>query len=58
MSGKIINLRRERKQRRREADAEAATENAARHGVSKADRALDRAEKAKAARDLDGKKRE
>lgn len=40
MSGEIVNLRRARKTKQREAEADAATENRARFGQSKAQRAL------------------
>lgn len=54
----IVNLRTARKRVARAAERQAASENAARHGTSKADRRRAAAEAEKAARDLDGHKRE
>ena len=58
MSGKIINLRQARKRKTRAVDAKTGDENAARFGVSKPDRQARAREDEKAARDLDGHKRE
>lgn len=58
MSGKIVNLRQVRKRKARAADAKTGDANAARFGVSKAEREARAKENAKAARDLDGHKRE
>jgi hypothetical protein len=55
---KIINLRTARKRASRAAERQAAAENAARHGTTKAERRRTAAEAAKATRDLDGHKRE
>ena len=55
---KVINLRTRRKQAARAAARDAAGENAARHGESKAARALREAEADKARRDLDGHQRD
>jgi hypothetical protein len=54
----IVNLRAARKQRDREAARDKGTENAAKHGRSKAQLALEAARTEKAARDLDGARRE
>lgn len=54
----IINLRRARKEKARaEADARAAA-NRATHGRTKADKSISKARMEKAAKDLDGHKRE
>jgi len=58
MSGKVVNLRQARKRKAREADAKTGDTNAARFGVSKAEREIRTAQEEKAARDLDGHKRE
>jgi len=58
MSGKIVNLRHARKRRTREENAKTGDANAARFGVSKHEREARAKEEAKAARDLDGHKRE
>ena len=58
MSAKVVNLRTRRKQLARIEARQTATENAARHGRSKADRTLDAARADKAARDLDGHRRQ
>ena len=54
----IVNLRAARKAAERDAVRAKATENAAKHGRSKAQKALEAARAAKAARDLDGAKRD
>jgi len=54
----VINLRIRRRQAARDADRQSAAENAARHGRKKADRALEAARAEKAARDLDGHRRQ
>jgi hypothetical protein len=56
--GKVVNLRTARKQAAREADRAAAGINAARHGLTKAERARQKTEAEKAARNLDGHRRE
>ena len=58
MTAKVINLRRARKVSARAEIAAKADENAARHGQSKAQKQLTTAREAKAARDLDGHKRD
>lgn len=57
MSG-VVNLRAARKRATRAAERQAASENAARHGTTKAERRRLAAEAEKAERDLDGHKRE
>ncbi|SFI69417.1 DUF4169 family protein [Albimonas pacifica] len=54
----IINLRRARKQRGRDARRKAGDENAARHGRSAAERAREAAEATLARRRLDGHRRD
>ncbi len=54
----IINLRMARKARKRADAQQAAAENRARHGRTKAQKALDRAEADKVARTIDGARRE
>jgi hypothetical protein len=54
----IVNLRTRRKQAARDAARQAGTENAARHGRANVDKSLEAARAEKAARDLDGHKRE
>lgn len=54
----IINLRQAKKQAARKAAKAQGDANAARFGRSKADKDLDRARADKAARDLDGHKRD
>ena len=54
----IINLNRVRKVKSRLADRSKANENAAKFGLTKAEKALQTAKVAKANRDLDGAKRE
>lgn len=58
MTGKIINLRQARKRKARKENAQSGTENAARFGVSKSNRNARQQEQDKAARHLDGHKRE
>jgi hypothetical protein len=53
----IVNLRTARKAAERDAARVKARENAAKHGRSKALKALEAARAAKASRDLDGLKR-
>lgn len=54
----IINLRQARKTRARDEKRAAADENAARHGRSKALKALERARNDRAAAELDGHRRD
>jgi hypothetical protein len=54
----IVNLRQARKARSRDAAKAAATENAARHGRSKGEKAREAAEKTLADAHLDGHRRE
>lgn len=54
----IVNLRSVKKQAARKAARAQGDANAAKSGRSKAERGLQQAQAAKAARDLDGKKRE
>lgn len=56
--GEIVNLNRARKARDKAADKVAASANRAAHGQTKAQRLLTRAERERAARLLDGAKRE
>lgn len=56
MSGKVINLRTRRKQAARDAQREAGSEQAARHGRTKAERSVTTARADKARRDLDAHK--
>jgi hypothetical protein len=58
LSAKVINLRTRRKQAARAADRLAASANAARHGRTRAEASLEEARADKAARDLDGHRRE
>ena len=53
MTGKVVNLRSARKARARAEDRASADANAARHGRSKAQRALEEAEALRARRLLD-----
>ena len=57
MTGKVINLRRARKQKTRAEARVEAGERAARFGEAKADCNLRKQEAERAARDLDGKRR-
>lgn len=54
----VVNLRTARKAAERDAARVKATENAAKHGRSKALKALEAARAEKARRDLDGAKRD
>jgi hypothetical protein len=54
--GDVINLRQRRKEKAREARKATAVANRARFGRSLAERLLGKAEKAKAARELDGRR--
>jgi len=55
---KVINLNKARKQKARAAKREQADQNAARHGRSKADRALDTARSDKAFQDHEAHRRD
>ena len=54
----VVNLRQARKRRERAEARKAADENAARHGLAKAERARQEAEAKAARRKLDGHERE
>lgn len=56
--GEVVNLRTAKKQAARKAARAAADANAAQHGRTKADRELEKARAEKAAKTLDGHKRE
>lgn len=58
MTGNVINLNKVRKQRASKAKRAQADANSAKFGRTKADKKRDTAEADKAARDLDGHKRE
>ncbi|MEL7100104.1 MAG: DUF4169 family protein [Pseudomonadota bacterium] len=58
MTGKIINLGRARKDRARSDKAATGDANAAKFGRTKAQRKAEDTARTKAARELDGKKRE
>ena len=58
MTGEVINLRRARKERVRAKKRDKADANAARHGRSRAEKALGEAREALEARKLDGLKRD
>jgi hypothetical protein len=58
MTGKLVNLRQKRKQIGRSEKRKAADLNAALHGRSKAEKNLQQAQALKAARVLDGHKRD
>lgn len=58
MSAGIVNLRRARKSRARAAKARQGDENAARHGQTRAERSLAKAEADKLARALEAHRRE
>jgi hypothetical protein len=58
VSGEIVNLRRARKIKQREAKADAAAENRIRFGQSKAQRALTAEAEALATRRFEGHRRE
>ncbi len=55
---KIINLRQKRKQNERTSKRKVATQNAALHGRTKAEKTLQQAQAVRAARALDGHKRD
>ncbi|MCC2112346.1 MAG: DUF4169 family protein [Hyphomicrobiales bacterium] len=57
MNGDIINLRQARKRKARGDKADRAAENRVRFGRTKAEKSLDQARGEKAARDLDGHRR-
>ena len=54
----VVNLNRFRKEKARAEKRAEADANAAKHGRTKAEKALDKARAAKAARDLDGHERD
>ncbi len=54
----LVNLKQARKRKARADKRKAADENAARHGRSKADKALDRARRVKTATDHEAHKRD
>jgi hypothetical protein len=56
--GEVVNLRTAKKQAARKAARSVADANAAKHGRTKAERDLEKARAEKAARELDGHKRE
>ena len=56
--GEVVNLRTAKKQAARKAARSVADANAAKHGRTKAERALEKARAEKAVRELDGHKRE
>lgn len=56
--GDLVNLRTAKKQAARKAARSVADANAAKHGRTKAERDLEKARAEKAARELDGHKRE
>jgi hypothetical protein len=56
--GEVVNLRTAKKQAARKAARSVADANAAKHGRTKAERELEEARAEKAARELDGHKRE
>jgi hypothetical protein len=58
LMAEIVNLRLARKARKREADQAAAAQNRALSGRTKAQKAVDRAEKERAARELDAHRRD
>jgi len=58
MADTPVDLDRFRRRRERQRRKEGAAENRARHGLSKTERELARAEKARTDRELDGKKLE
>lgn len=58
MTGKLVNLRQKRKQIERETKRKAADQNAALHGRTRAEKTLQQGQSAKAARVLDGHKRD
>ncbi|WP_374428584.1 DUF4169 family protein [Tabrizicola sp.] len=56
--GEVVNLRTAKKQAARKAARSVADANAVKHGRTKAERELEKARAEKAARELDGHKRE
>ncbi|MBC6981052.1 MULTISPECIES: DUF4169 family protein [unclassified Caulobacter] len=56
--GEIVNLNKARKAKARDADKARAVENRAKHGRTKADRAVDEAERQRARKALDAHERE
>lgn len=58
MTGKLVNLRQERKRRARTEKATRADASAVRHGLDRSTASLVTARQQKAERDLDGKKRD
>jgi len=58
MTGKLVNLRQKRKQTERDTKRKAADQNAALHGRTRAEKTLQHAQTVKAARALDGHKRD
>ena len=56
--GEVVNLRQAKKQAARKAAGSVADANAAKHGLTKAQRVLEKARAEKAARELDGHRRE
>ncbi len=58
MSAEIVNLRRARKSRARAEKEEQAAENRRRHGLSKAEKQAERAERDQADRHIEGHRRE
>lgn len=58
MMGEIVNLRSVRKLRRKEADAQAASENRVRHGRSGAQKRAEREESRRAEVAIDGHRRD
>ncbi len=56
--GEIVNLRRVRKQKARDADGAAADANRAKHGRTKAEREFEAARRELAERALDAKRRD
>lgn len=58
MTGKLVNLRQKRKQTERDIKRKAADQNAALHGRTQTEKNLQQAQAVKAARALDGHKRD
>ena len=56
--GEVVNLRSAKKQAARKAARQTGDENAAKFGLTKAERAVQKAQAEKAARDLAGHKRD
>ena len=56
--GKVVNLNKFRKQKTREAAADKAAENRARHGRSKADKALEQARETLAREQFEQRRRD